>query len=187
MPRAPAYTWGDNLPSAATQYPHGLRRGEHIDTGPYGLGGWTSELTPTEGTTPLPHAGHSNQADVLTGLDWSEGDVRDNARAVVDRLMKKSFSGRKGSHDLKKRSRDPLVTMEMRHKAVKERRQAKERVRSHALQSQLTKREARREAELVVRREEETRRSREVREEGMIREQMAAIRKQLKEETDRQR
>ena len=59
--------------------------------------------------------------DYLSGLDWSEGDVRTNVRAVVDGLMKTSSAdihctkmkvgGEKWSHD-------PRVTMEMRHREV---------------------------------------------------------------------
>lgn len=135
-----------------------------------------------------PPSGRQEQADFLTTLDWSEGDVRTNSRAVVEELMKKSLSEAQLSRrDPKKRSHDPLVTMDMRHKAVKERRRARERERAQALRAQAAKREARREAEKTVRREEEAQRRREVREEQMVKEQMAVVRKQLKEERDRQR
>ncbi len=134
--------------------------------------------------------GRGEQPDFLTALDWSEGDVRANAKAVVDGLMTKTLAKArptKGSLDSKRRSHDPLVTMEMRHKAVKERRREKNQKISHALRSQLAEREARREAVAVVRREEEERRRREGREEQLVREQMAAIRKQMREEKARQR
>ena len=60
------------------------------------------------------------EPDYLSCLDWSDGDVGMNARAVVDGLMKtssvntrhpKTVGGGRGSHD-------PRVTMEMRHKEV---------------------------------------------------------------------
>lgn len=59
--------------------------------------------------------------DYLSGLDWSEGDVRTNVRTVVDGLMKTSSAD---IHSAKmkvggeKRSHDPRVTMEMRHREV---------------------------------------------------------------------
>ena len=57
--------------------------------------------------------------DYLSGLDWSEGDVRTNVRTVVDGLMKTSSAD---IHCTKvggeKRSHDPRVTMEMRHREV---------------------------------------------------------------------
>ena len=59
--------------------------------------------------------------DYLSGLDWSEGDVRTNVRTVVDGLMKTSSADihctkmRVGGE---KQSHDPRVTMEMRHREV---------------------------------------------------------------------
>lgn len=57
--------------------------------------------------------------DYLSGLDWSEGDVKTNVRTVVDGLMKTSdIHSAKMKVGGEKRSHDPRVTMEMRHKEV---------------------------------------------------------------------
>ena len=61
------------------------------------------------------------RGDYLSGLDWSEGDVRTNVRAVVDGLMKTSSADihcTKMKVGGEKRSHDPRVTMEMRHREV---------------------------------------------------------------------
>ena len=67
--------------------------------------------------------------DVLSSLDWGGGCVEENARAVVDSLLTKSLLSAGRSATVKEdggidgrgrdvRSRDPHVTMEMRHKQV---------------------------------------------------------------------
>jgi len=58
--------------------------------------------------------------DYLSGLDWLDGDVGTNARTILDGLMKTSLVN---THHAKtvgegKRSHDPRVTMEMRHREV---------------------------------------------------------------------
>ena len=59
--------------------------------------------------------GGAKGGDFLSGLDLSEGDVRDNTRAVLQGLLDKPLAReattKKGSHD-------PRVTMEMRHREV---------------------------------------------------------------------
>ena len=70
---------------------------------------------------------------------------------------------------------------------MKERRRARDANRSYALRAQIAEREARKEAERVVKREEEEQRRRIVMEEAQVRGQMAAIRKQLREEMQRKR
>lgn len=52
---------------------------------------------------------------------------------------------------------------------------------ARVLQSRLSAKEARREAEMIVRREEEGRRRRLAQEEQLVREQMSAIRRQMRE------
>ena len=54
--------------------------------------------------------------DFLSGLDWNEGDVRDNTRAVLRGLLDKPLTREATSK--KKGSHDPRVTMEMRHREV---------------------------------------------------------------------
>ena len=61
------------------------------------------------------------RGDYLSGLDWSEGDVRANVQTVVDGLMMTSSADihcSKMKVGREKRSHDPRVTMEMRHREV---------------------------------------------------------------------
>ena len=60
--------------------------------------------------------GVAKSGDFLSGLDFGEGDVRDNTRAVLQGLLDKPLSREATSK--KKGSQDPRVTMEMRHREV---------------------------------------------------------------------
>lgn len=55
--------------------------------------------------------------DFLSSVDWDEGDVSENVHLVVQGLMRKSLvqAQRRGRG---RKSHDPRVTMEMRHKEV---------------------------------------------------------------------
>lgn len=65
---------------------------------------------------PLPSS-QPVEGDLLSGLDWGEGDVRHNAHCIVEGLMRKTVAtaSKKGGQ---KRSHDPRVTIEMRHQQV---------------------------------------------------------------------
>ena len=70
---------------------------------------------------------------------------------------------------------------------VKDRRRARDQSRSQTLHSQLVAREARREAEMLVRREEGERKRKARQEDALVRGQMAAIRREMREERERRR
>ena len=77
-------------------------------------------VTPSMDGVLLPQANSSLLAtteDYLGSLDWSCGSVADNARTVVDSLLRKDLQ-KAGSVRSTVRPRDPRVTMEMRHKKV---------------------------------------------------------------------
>lgn len=70
---------------------------------------------------PLPFSPQANKEDFLGSFDWSHGNVADNARTVVENLLRKDLST--GSYSAQasadhKQSHDPRVAMEMRHKKV---------------------------------------------------------------------
>lgn len=70
--------------------------------------------------SPPPAA--REEPDYLGSLDWSQGSIADNARSVVENLLRKDLSStRPYNYDhtgASNQSHDPRVAMEMRHKKV---------------------------------------------------------------------
>ena len=66
---------------------------------------------------PLPEG----EVDVSARVEWEDGDIRDNARAVVEGLLQKTL--RSADEPIRVASEnavcvDPRITMELRHKQV---------------------------------------------------------------------
>lgn len=92
-----------------------LKEVEHTDAGS-SCTGYTS--TPAVATTLTTR----EEVDYLGSLDWCDGNVADSAKSVVERLLKKDLqsltSPSSASSLATKRSHDPRIAMEMRHKKV---------------------------------------------------------------------
>ena len=62
------------------------------------------------------------EVDISARVEWEEGDVRDNARAVVEGLLQKTLRGvdepEKRVSSKRATCADPRITMELRHKQV---------------------------------------------------------------------
>lgn len=64
------------------------------------------------------------EGDLLSTLDWGEGEVGEKVDSIVQALMEKTVSSagegarREGRGGNKRGQRDPCVTMEMRHRQV---------------------------------------------------------------------
>ena len=130
--------------------------------------------------------GHRGPPDYVAGFDWSEGEVGENVRHVLNGLLETEVTVPKGGRDWI-REDDPVVSIEMRHKCVKERRKQRDNAHQEALRDQQRKIEVRRRAREMIKREEEERRQREKREEEVIKGHMAAIKRQMKEQKERER
>lgn len=62
----------------------------------------------------------SDDADFLSSVDWLSGDVGQSTKEVLQGLMRKELKGQSAQQERsKKKSRDPAVTMEMRHREVR--------------------------------------------------------------------
>lgn len=62
------------------------------------------------------------EVDVSAQVEWEEGDVRDNARAVVQGLLHKTLRGVDGPKKVSSKHAtcaDPRIAMELRHKQVR--------------------------------------------------------------------
>ena len=93
------HAWGDDSPIVSHQEFLGLEMGADESS-------WRQR------------SDEPSRKDFLSDLDWSEGDVRENVRAVVDGLMQKSLAKVQSGGHGKRKSHDPRITMEMRHKEV---------------------------------------------------------------------
>ena len=69
-----------------------------------------------EGRTLVRRGNGADGVDFLSSVDWSSGDVGQSTRHVLEGLMNKELNLCQPA--VKKKSCDPLVTMEMRHKEV---------------------------------------------------------------------
>ena len=81
-----------------------------------------------------------------------------------------------------KRKPDPVVTMEMRHKQVKERREEREKMRRKRLEENASKKELRIKAELMLKREDEDKMAAVKREEALVEREVERLRRELKVE-----
>lgn len=78
-------------------------------------------LPQTSSSSSLLLTANEGMEDYLGSLDWGCGSVADNARTVVDSLLRKDLQSVHSAKSLASsatRSHDPRVTMEMRHKKV---------------------------------------------------------------------
>lgn len=86
-----------------------------------GTAGTDSTHSPSPHKSPLA-AAHQQEADFLGSLDWGHGSVVDNARSVMEGLLRKDFPSVRHPYSnaslSTQQSHDPRVTMEMRHKKV---------------------------------------------------------------------
>ena len=61
----------------------------------------------------------NDDADFLSSVDWLSGDVGQNTKEVLQGLLSKELKGQSAQQArTKKKSCDPVVTMEMRHREV---------------------------------------------------------------------
>lgn len=69
-------------------------------------------------TSPPPSPTARDEVDYLGSLDWSHGNVADNAKSVVEGLLRRDLQGVNSPTTHTKQCNDPRITMEMRHKKV---------------------------------------------------------------------
>ena len=61
----------------------------------------------------------SDDTDFLSSVDWLSGDISQSTKEVLQGLLSKELKGQSAQQvRTKKKSCDPVVTMEMRHKEV---------------------------------------------------------------------
>ena len=123
--------------------------------------------------------------DVIT-FDWGGGSVGDNVRKVMNGLMETEVDMSKGSRGLYKED-NPIINMDMRHQEVRERRKVRDHGHKQALQEQLRVCDIQRRAKQMLKMEEEQRRKKEKKDEEAIHSHMAAIKRQMHYQKERER
>lgn len=78
--------------------------------------GAESKLSRQYGNTPPPPNTKENN-DFLSLLDWEQGSIVDNAKSVVEGLLRKDLGTANLGYNVPE-SHDPRIAMEMRHKKV---------------------------------------------------------------------
>lgn len=132
-------------------------------------------------TSPPPSPTARDEVDYLGSLDWSHGNVADNAKSVVEGLLRRDLQGVNSPTTHTKQCNDPRITMEMRHKKVKERRLLRDQTHRERMESRLLLKQAQQEAEAEVKREERAARDKASQDEKLINLQVTLIRSQLRE------
>lgn len=144
-----------------TEDPFGyLYEHEHItdttDTIYNGIDGNTNNVHSSVLDSPASHV-HNDHYD-MTRFDWCDGDVRVNVKHVLTGLLQTEVSL---SNNIPLVNTNPIVTMETRHKRVKERRVLKDHAHKVALMDQRRKIEIHQRAKEMIKIEEEERMKRE--------------------------
>ena len=140
-------------------------------------------------TSYRPHAEHLPQShvteDYVTRLNWDEGHVTDDVQLVLSGLRETKIK----LSDIPSQPRrdDPLMNMQMRHELVRKRRKERDHAHMAALREERHQEEIKRRARELMRIEEEERRNRERREEEEIQAHMRNIRKQVKEQREKEK
>ena len=123
----------------------------------------------------------------MTRFDWCDGEVGENVKHVLTGLLRTEVSVSNNRDCMPWIDNDPVVTMEARHKRVKERRALKDHAHKTALTEQKRKIEIQRRAKEMIKKEEQERRKRERHEEELIRTHVAAIKRQMRQQKERER
>lgn len=131
------------------------------------------------------HGNGGRGCDYASELNWGEGGVGENVRKVMEGLLDTEVRLPMGGAERK--WDDPLLSMEMRHEGVKERRRLRDHAQKMALRERQQEDVVRHGAKLLVLRERREERAREQREEAAIRDHMAAIKRQMKQQRERER
>lgn len=126
----------------------------------------------------------TNSIDYVNRLDLNNGNVRDNVRHVMNGLLEKEITIPEP-----KRSPvfNPLVNIEKRHKRVKEKRARRELVQNEIVKEKKLKEEIQQKAKEMVKREEDGRLRKEKQEEEAIKVHVVAIKRQMKQQKERER
>lgn len=61
---------------------------------------------------------NDNSDDFLSSVNWSTGDVGQSTKDILQGLLNKELKCESAPHMASKKSYNPLVSMEMRHKEV---------------------------------------------------------------------
>ena len=131
------------------------------------------------------HGNNRRGSDYASDLNWGEGGVKENVQKVIDGLLDTEIQLSRGG--VEKKWDDPLLSMEMRHQGVKERRKLRDHAQKMALREKQQEESVRRRAKLLIERERREERLREQREEASIRAHMVAIKRQMKQQKERER
>lgn len=123
--------------------------------------------------------------DYMDGLDLSNKDVKENVRHVMNGLLEKTIN-----IPLETRpspTMNPLVSIEKRHRRVKEKKAKRELKQKEAVKEQKIKEEIQRKAKEMVKKEEESRLRKEKQEEAAIKVHVVAIKRQMNQQKERER
>lgn len=126
--------------------------------------------------------------DYVTRLDWDSGQVGDNVHIILNGLRDTKIKLQHpidSAHPYK--GDNPLISIQMRHDEVRKRRRDKDHAHMLALKEEQRQNDIRQRAWQLMKVEEEERRAREKREEEEIQKHIRALRKQVKEQKERER
>ena len=140
--------------------------------------------------SPQYHPRKSPEGDHVTGdyvnrLNWTEGHVTDDVQLALSGLRDTKIVLTNVPDNPK--GDDPLMNMQMRHELVRKRRRERDHAHLMALREERRQEDIRRRARELMRIEEEERRARERREEKEIQEHVRIIKRQIKEQQEKEK